>query len=90
VIARVLVLLAAMLLLAAPSERVHADICDEAAAVASFDEAELVAVTEMSPARDAAAIIPLHAEAPIAPAPALASIFRPPRTTVAGSIRSRV
>ena len=87
-IVRVLVLLVAVLLVAASTERVYADLGGEAAAL--VDDAESVVVPEMPPARHVAARAPSRIEHTVAPAPTLASIFRPPRPVAVPIVSSRV
>jgi hypothetical protein len=83
VVARVLVLLVAVLLVAAPPSHVCAELTGDVMAMASLDEAQPVATTEPPPLRNPAATQPLHTEDIIAPAPACAAIFRPPRAALA-------
>ena len=77
-IVRVLVLLVAML---ASTERVHADIAGDTVTITSLDEVEAVDVTRPPAARHVDALAPPRVEHSIAPAPALAPIFRPPRVS---------
>lgn len=82
-VARLLVLLVTVLLVAAPTEHVCAELTGDTVAMASLDEVQPVTPTEMSPVRNPCVTPPLHAEDIIAPAPVLTAIFRPPRAALA-------
>jgi hypothetical protein len=80
VIVRLLLLIVAMLLVAAPAERARAELCPDAAAELAAADAPVVAeLSAPAPPLHVADVLPPPPITSIAPAPIRARIFRPPR-----------
>jgi hypothetical protein len=79
VIYRVLVLLFAIVLIAAGTERMCADVCSDPVADI-LDEQAIVHIAETAPPLVPSLIVTAAPSDRIAPAPVLMRVFRPPRT----------